>query len=160
IRGTVRLPGSKSISNRILLLAALADGETVIRDLLEADDTQVMLTALRSLGVTCKEEGRRTVRVHGAGGGFTVKKADLNLGNAGAAFRPRTAARAIPTGEYRLSGSARMDERPIGDLGDALRQLGASIEYQGKKGSPPLVIHPAAIRAGGAISVRGDVSSQ
>ncbi|HKU69390.1 MAG TPA: 3-phosphoshikimate 1-carboxyvinyltransferase, partial [Burkholderiales bacterium] len=150
----------KSISNRILLLAALADGETVIRDLLEADDTKVMLTALRALGVQCREEGARIVRVHGAGGAFKTKKADLNLGNAGTAFRPLTAALALSNGEYRLSGVARMDERPIGDLVDALRQLGASIDYQGKQGYPPLAIHPAAIRAGGTIGVRGDVSSQ
>jgi 3-phosphoshikimate 1-carboxyvinyltransferase len=160
VRGTVKLPGSKSISNRILLLSALADGETVIRDLLEADDTQVMLAALRALGVMCREDGKRTVSVRGAGGAFKVKKADLNLGNAGTAFRPLTAVLALSDGEYRLSGVARMDERPIGDLVDALRQLGASIDYQGKQGYPPLAIHPAVIRTGGTISVRGDVSSQ
>ena len=160
VRGTVKLPGSKSISNRILLLAALADGETVIRDLLEADDTQVMLEALRTLGVTWRDEGRRTVRVRGAGGMFPVKRAQLNLGNAGTAFRPLTAVLALCGGEYRLSGVARMDERPIGDLVDALRQLGASIAYLGEEGYPPLVIRPAIIRAGGKVSVRGDVSSQ
>jgi len=160
VRGTVKLPGSKSISNRILLLAALADGETLIRDLLEADDTHVMLGALRALGVTCKDEGGRAVRVRGAGGVFPVKKAELNLANAGTAFRPLTAVLALCGGAYRLSGVARMDERPIGDLVDALRQLGASIEYLGEKGYPPLSIRPAAIRAGGTVSVRGDVSSQ
>ena len=160
VRGTVKLPGSKSISNRILLLAALAGGETLIRDLLEAEDTHVMLEALRALGVSCKNEGGRAVRVRGAGGVFPVKKAELNLANAGTAFRPLTAVLALCGGDYRLSGVARMDERPIGDLVDALRQLGASIDYLGEQGYPPLAIRPAAIRGGGKVSVRGDVSSQ
>jgi len=160
VRGTVKLPGSKSISNRILLLAALADGETLIRDLLDADDTRVMLEALRALGVSCTDEGGRTVRVRGTGGVFPNRKAQLNLGNAGTAFRPLTAVLALCGGEYRLSGVARMDERPIGDLVDALRKLGASIDYLGEEGYPPLAIRPAAIRAGGAVTVRGNVSSQ
>ena len=160
IRGTVKLPGSKSISNRILLLAALAQGETRIRDLLESEDTQVMLDALRALGIACAEEGGHTLRVRGAGGAFPVKKAELALGNAGTAFRPLTAVLALCGGDYRLSGSARMHERPIADLVSALRQLGANIEYLGKEGYPPLAIHPAAIRTGGRVTVRGDVSSQ
>jgi 3-phosphoshikimate 1-carboxyvinyltransferase len=160
IRGTVRLPGSKSISNRILLLAALAQGETRIRDLLESEDTQVMLDALRVLGVACVREDGHALRVRGAGGAFPVKKAELFLGNAGTAFRPLTAVLALCAGEYRLSGTARMHERPIGALVDALRRLGAGIEYLQKEGFPPLAIHPATIRAGGEVSVRGDVSSQ
>ena len=160
VRGTIRLPGSKSISNRILLLAALAQGETRIRDLLESEDTQFMLGALRALGVTCTEEGGHAFRVRGAGGAFPVKKAELFLGNAGTAFRPLTAVLALCAGEYRLSGTPRMHERPIGDLVDALRRLGAGIKYLQKEGFPPLAIHPAAIRAGGRVSVRGDVSSQ
>jgi len=158
--GTVRLPGSKSISNRILLLAALARGETRIRGVLESEDTQVMLEALRALGVTCTDEGVQGLRVRGAGGAFPVKKAELFLGNAGTAFRPLTAVLALCAGEYRLSGVARMHERPIGGLVDALRQLGAGIEYLEKEGYPPLAIHSTAIRAGGKVSVRGDVSSQ
>ncbi len=160
VRGTVELPGSKSISNRILLLAALAHGETLIRDLLESDDTRVMLEALRALGVACTEERRRTLRVRGAGGAFPVKQANLHLGNAGTAFRPLTAVLALCAGEYRLSGVARMHERPIGDLVGALRQLGAGIEYLGREGYPPLAIHAAAIRAGGDVRVSGSVSSQ
>lgn len=160
VRGTVRLPGSKSISNRILLLAALARGETRIRDLLESEDTAVMLDALRALGVACADEGGHTLRVRGAGGAFPVKQADLFLGNAGTAFRPLTAVLALCAGEYRLSGTPRMHERPIGDLVDALRGLGASIEYLQRKGFPPLAIRPGVIRAGGRVSVRGDVSSQ
>ena len=160
VRGTVKLPGSKSISNRILLLAALAQGETIIRDLLESDDTRVMLEALRALGVACSDEGARTVRVRGAGGVFPVKKAELFLGNAGTAFRPLTAVLALCGGEYRLSGIARMDERPIGDLVDALAGIGARIDYLGAAGYPPLAIHPGAVRAGGTVNVRGNVSSQ
>jgi 3-phosphoshikimate 1-carboxyvinyltransferase len=153
--GTVKMPGSKSISNRVLLLAALSRGDTVVRDLLEADDTRVMLEALSRLGV--RIEGNATV--HGVGGQFPVKSAELRLGNAGTAFRPLTAVLAFCGGEYRLSGVARMHERPIGDLVEALRSLGARIDYAGEKGYPPLAIHPGAIR-GGATRVRGDVSSQ
>jgi 3-phosphoshikimate 1-carboxyvinyltransferase len=160
VRGTVKLPGSKSISNRILLLAALAQGETRIRDLLASDDTRVMLEALRQLGIPCTEESDRTLRLRGAGGPFQVKHAELFLGNAGTAFRPLTAVLALCRGEYRLSGVARMHERPIGDLVDALSQLGADIEYLGRKGYPPLAIHAAAIGAGNHVRVRGNVSSQ
>jgi 3-phosphoshikimate 1-carboxyvinyltransferase len=160
VRGTVKLPGSKSISNRILLLAGLAQGDTLIRDLLDSDDTRVMLEALRALGVVCSEEAARTVRVRGASGAFSAKKAELFLGNAGTAFRPLTAVLALCGGEYRLSGAARMDERPIGDLVDALNGIGARIDYLGAPGYPPLAIHPGAIRAGGTVKVRGNVSSQ
>jgi 3-phosphoshikimate 1-carboxyvinyltransferase len=159
VRGTVRLPGSKSISNRILLLAALAAGDTLIHDLLESDDTQVMLEALRALGIGCEEE-RGALRVHGAGGAFPVKRAELFLGNAGTAFRPLTAVLALCGGEYRLSGVPRMHERPIGDLVDALRSHGADIEYLGSSGYPPLAIHPGKVRGGGTVRVRGNVSSQ
>lgn len=160
-RGRVRLPGSKSISNRSLLLAALAEGETDIRDLLASDDVERMLEALRTLGVHWEREGETgNYRVRGVGGPFPVKAADLFLGNAGTAFRPLTAALALSGGEYRLSGVPRMHERPIGDLVDALRQAGADIEYTGNDGYPPLHIRPAAIRAGGVLKVRGDVSSQ
>ena len=160
-RGRVRLPGSKSISNRVLLLAALAEGETDIRDLLASDDVERMLDALRALGVSWqRREGSDDYTVQGVGGAFPVKTAELFLGNAGTAFRPLTAALALAGGEYRLSGVARMHERPIGDLVDALREAGAAIDYLGKEGYPPLAIHPATVRAGGALRVRGDVSSQ
>ena len=160
VRGTVKLPGSKSISNRILLLAALAHGETRIHDLLESEDTQIMLDALRKLGVTWTDEGRGSVHVRGAGGAFPVKKAELLLGNAGTVFRPLTAVLALCAGEYRLTGVARMQERPVGDLVDALRRLGANIEYLGLEGYPPLAIHSAAVHGGGEVSVKGNVSSQ
>jgi 3-phosphoshikimate 1-carboxyvinyltransferase len=156
--GTVKLPGSKSISNRVLLLAALASGETRLHDLLDSDDTRVMLETLRKLGIGVRAEGGATV-VTGAGGIFPVKTAELFLGNAGTAFRPMTAALALCGGEYRLSGVARMHERPIGDLVDALRNLGAAIDYLGKAGYPPLHIKPASLDQE-SVSVRGDVSSQ
>ncbi len=159
--GRVRLPGSKSISNRVLLLAALAQGDTEVRDLLRSDDTERMLEALGTLGVSCeqgRDEGR--VRVSGVAGRFPVKQATLFLGNAGTAFRPLTAALALSGGDYALSGVPRMHERPIGDLVDALRQLGARIDYAENDGFPPLAIAPGEIRAGGTVAVRGDVSSQ
>ena len=152
--GTVRLPGSKSISNRVLLLAALAQGETQIGGLLDADDTRVMQEALKELGV--KFSGPR---VEGAGGPFPVKQAELFLGNAGTAFRPLTAALAFSGGEYRLSGVPRMHERPIADLVDALRGIGARVEYADKEGFPPLAIRPGNIRSE-KLRVKGDVSSQ
>ena len=152
--GSVRLPGSKSISNRVLLLAALAQGETEIGGLLDADDTRVMREALSKLGISFSND-----TIKGAGGPFPVKKAELFLGNAGTAFRPLTAALALSSGEYRLSGVPRMHERPIADLVDALRGMGARIEYADKEGFPPLAIHPGNIRSE-KLRVRGDVSSQ
>jgi 3-phosphoshikimate 1-carboxyvinyltransferase len=157
--GTVRLPGSKSISNRVLLLAALAEGTTDVHDLLQSDDTDRMLDALRTLGVTVEPLGDHACRVTGCGGNFPVKEAKLFLGNAGTAFRPLTAALALSGGRYELSGVPRMHERPIGDLVDALRQLGADIKYLGNAGYPPLRIKPAML-AGDTVQVRGDVSSQ
>ncbi|NCS75504.1 MAG: bifunctional 3-phosphoshikimate 1-carboxyvinyltransferase/cytidylate kinase, partial [Gallionella sp.] len=157
--GSVRLPGSKSISNRVLLLAALAEGVTVVRDLLHSDDTERMLDALRALGVEVGSLGDNTYRVVGCGGNFPNKDAKLFLGNAGTAFRPLTAALALSGGSYELSGVPRMHERPIGDLVDALRQLGAEIRYLGNAGFPPLQIKPANL-AGDTVQVRGDVSSQ
>ncbi len=162
-QGVVRLPGSKSISNRILLLAALAEGVTQVRDLLASDDTARMLDALMALGVPIIHNGNNDYQVQGVGGKvplcFPVNEADLFLGNAGTAFRPLTAVLALAQGHYRLSGVPRMHERPIGDLVDALRQLGADITYLSNKGFPPLEIKPASIRVG-TVTVKGDVSSQ
>jgi 3-phosphoshikimate 1-carboxyvinyltransferase len=158
-RGTVRLPGSKSISNRVLLLAALSDGVTVVRDLLKSDDTDRMLEALATLGISVESLGDNAYRITGCAGDFPNKDAKLFLGNAGTAFRPLTAALALSGGSYELSGVARMHERPIGDLVDGLRQLGADIRYLGNEGFPPLQIAPAKL-AGDTAQVRGDVSSQ
>ncbi|MGI4812643.1 MAG: 3-phosphoshikimate 1-carboxyvinyltransferase [Janthinobacterium lividum] len=168
--GAVRLPGSKSLSNRALLLAALATGSTLITNLLDSDDTRVMLAALERLGVSLSREGSNC-QVQGVGGRFPVRDADIFVGNAGTAVRPLTAALALNDGEYRVSGVPRMHERPIGDLVDGLRQLGANIDYLGNPGFPPLAIHPAQPQSanaaaasvddgGPALSVRGDVSSQ
>ncbi len=158
--GAVRMPGSKSISNRVLLLAALAQGTTEVRDLLHSDDTERMQDALRVLGVQVESLGDNAYRVTGCGGDFPNKDAKLFLGNAGTAFRPLTAALAWAGGHYELSGVARMHERPIGDLVDALRQLGADIRYLDNEGFPPLQIHQATLTGVGRVSVCGDVSSQ
>ena len=158
--GSVRLPGSKSISNRILLLAALAQGTTRIHDLLASEDVERMLEALNQLGVRINKLAQGVVEVAGCDGAFSVRQADLFLGNAGTAFRPLTAALALAGGHYKLSGVPRMHERPIGDLVDALRILGADVRYLGSDRYPPLEIRPAVLGADTVISVRGDVSSQ
>lgn len=160
VRGTMRLPGSKSISNRTLLLAALAEGDTRVRDVLESDDTRYMLDALRALGVVITDEGGGSLLIHGTGGRFPVSRAEISLGNAGTAFRPLTAVLAVTGGDYRLSGVPRMHERPIGDLVDALKRVGARIEYLGAEGYPPLQILPGRIELDEPVTVRGSVSSQ
>ena len=164
--GTVRLPGSKSISNRVLLLAGLAEGTTRVHDLLDSDDTRVMLDALRALGCGLQEHGR-VLHVIGIGGQLRVHEAQLFLGNAGTAMRPLTAALALLAatqgGVFELSGVPRMHERPIGDLVDALRPLGCTITELGTPGYPPLRLSGQAggrLATGRAIRVRGDVSSQ
>ena len=157
-RGSMTLPGSKSISNRALLLAALAGGRTVLRGVLASDDTSVMLAALRALGIVLEEDGD-TVVIEGARR-FPVQSAELFMGNAGTAIRPLTAALAVLGGDYRLSGVARMHERPIGDLVDALRMLGSHIEYLGNPGYPPLHIKQGSADASRPVRVKGNVSSQ
>lgn len=159
-KGVIRLPGSKSISNRTLLLAALAKGATNILELLASDDTHVMLAALQTLGVKWEQVGEtQDFVVHGVGGILPVHQADLFMGNAGTAIRPLTAALAVIGGEYTLHGVARMHERPIGDLVDALNAVGTQIEYTGVAGYPPLHIRRGHIRAQ-RMQVRGNVSSQ
>ena len=164
-QGSVRLPGSKSISNRVLLLAGLSSGTTIIHDLLDSDDTRVMLAALRTLG--CRIENRDdSWQVTGLGGRLQVRDAKLFLGNAGTAMRPLTAALAVLAatqgGSFELSGVQRMHERPIGDLVDALRHLGCAIKYLALEGYPPVRLEStnSPLRLDGPIRVRGDVSSQ
>ncbi|WP_394777871.1 3-phosphoshikimate 1-carboxyvinyltransferase [Undibacterium sp.] len=160
VQGTVRLPGSKSISNRILLLAALANGATQIKDLLASDDTMVMLNALNTLGVHwTQQEGTQDYTVQGINGAFPVHQADLFMGNAGTAIRPLTAALAVIGGDYTIHGVPRMHERPIGDLVDALNAVGTQVEYTGVAGFPPLHIRRGHIHAQ-RLQVRGNVSSQ
>jgi 3-phosphoshikimate 1-carboxyvinyltransferase len=164
--GTVRLPGSKSISNRVLLLAGLAEGQTVVHDVLQSDDTRVMLDALRALGCRIDEQGQ-TVVVQGLGGQLVEHEADLFLGNAGTAMRPLAATLAVLAatqgGHFTLRGVPRMHERPIGDLVDALVPLGCTVHCMGQPGYPPLAVSGS---TGGRLSldapirVRGDVSSQ
>ena len=165
--GTVHLPGSKSISNRVLLLAGLCQGRTRVRDLLDSDDTQVMLAALRSLGCGLQAQADGSLDVTGLGGQLKVQQAALFLGNAGTAMRPLAAALAVLAalqgGDFGLSGVPRMHERPIGDLVDALRQLGCDIQYLGQDGYPPLALRGQAgggLNTNREIRVRGDVSSQ
>ena len=164
--GRVRLPGSKSISNRVLLLAGLAQGTTAIHDLLDSDDTRVMLEALRTLGCQLDRQGT-VLNVTGIGGRLSVREASFFLGNAGTAMRPLTAALAVLAatqgGRFEVAGVARMHERPIGDLVNALRPLGCTIDELGNSGYPPLRLsgHAGARLALAApIKVRGDVSSQ
>ncbi len=158
--GSVILPGSKSISNRMLLLAALAEGTTDIRELLASDDTHVMLMALQTLGVHWTQHGAsQDYTVTGTGGTLPVHSADLFMGNAGTAIRPLTAALAAIGGDYTVHGVARMHERPIGDLVDALNAAGAKIDYTGNPGFPPLHIHRGSLHPR-RMQVRGNVSSQ
>ncbi|MGA8033589.1 MAG: 3-phosphoshikimate 1-carboxyvinyltransferase, partial [Casimicrobiaceae bacterium] len=160
-QGSVALPGSKSISNRTLLLAALADGTTRLAGLLDADDTQRMIEALRMLGVRVDHDrDSGDCVVAGVGPVFPRRSAALFLGNAGTAVRPLTAVLAMQGGDYTIDGVARMRERPIGDLVDALRHQGCDLRYLGNAGFPPLAIGASGGRAGGRIPIRGDVSSQ
>jgi len=159
-QGSVVLPGSKSISNRALLLAALSSGTTTLKNLLDADDTQVMRNALRQLGLSVIDQADKVCVVEGCGGKFPVQNADLFMGNAGTAIRPLTAALAMQGGNYRLSGVPRMHERPIRDLVDGLRQVGANIDYELQEGYPPIKILAADIEIKDVVKVRGDVSSQ
>jgi 3-phosphoshikimate 1-carboxyvinyltransferase len=158
--GTVTLPGSKSISNRVLLLSALCQGTTVVHDLLDSDDTRVMLAALRQLGCGVDVAGT-TVTITGLGGrAWPTEAIEFFMGNAGTAMRPLTAALAVQGGDFTLTGVPRMHERPIGDLVDALRELGCTIDYLGNEGFPPLRIGQPQLRLDKPIPVRGDVSSQ
>ncbi len=163
--GTVSLPGSKSISNRVLLLAGLSDGVTRVHDLLASDDTKVMLAALRELGCGLETDADGVLSVTGIGGQLRARTAKLFLGNAGTAMRPLTAALALLAatqgGSFELSGVPRMHERPIGDLVDALRGLGCPVDCLGQEGYPPLRLSgPAALTLDAPVRVRGDVSSQ
>lgn len=160
VTGAVQLPGSKSLSNRLLLLAALAAGTTEVRNLLDSDDTRYMAAALETLGVSLEFSDQRTkCLVAGQGGPFAVPAADLFLGNAGTAIRPLCAALCLGQGIYTLTGEPRMLERPIAHLVDALRALGADIRYQQAEGYPPLTLKANGLR-GGRVAIKGNVSSQ
>lgn len=158
--GQVTLPGSKSITNRILLLSAIAKGETTIKHPLQSDDTHHMIEALKILQVDLTQKENGDILIQGAQGQFKNKSAEIFLGNAGTAFRPLTAALAFSQGDYMLSGVPRMHERPIKDLVDALLQLNADITYLNEEGYPPLKISPSEIIINGSVKIRGDISSQ
>ncbi len=160
VSGQVTLPGSKSITNRILLLSAIADGATTIIGSLVSDDTLHMIDALKKLQVDLTQKDNGDILIHGTRGNFKNKSAEIFLGNAGTAFRPLTAALSFSKGQYTLSGLPRMHERPIKDLVDALLQLNADITYLGQEGYPPLKISPSEIMINGPIKIRGDISSQ
>ncbi len=161
INGEINLPGSKSVSNRALLLASLAEGETVLSNLLDSDDIRHMLNALKKLGVDFQlSEDRSRCRVTGLGRAFVAEKAEeLFLGNAGTAMRPLCAALCLSQGEFTLTGEPRMEERPIGALVDALRQVGADVSYLKNEGYPPLAIKGTGLQ-GGKVAIDGSVSSQ
>jgi len=162
-KGEIRLPGSKSISNRVLLLSSLAHGSTQLYGLLDADDTQVMRTALVSLGVSMRQfekDSQTVLEIEGGHGAFVNHQADLFMGNAGTAIRPLTAALAVLGGDYYLHGVPRMHERPIADLVDGLLAIGARITYAGQVGYPPIRIETGLIDTTQVVRVRGDVSSQ
>ena len=157
--GTVHLPGSKSISNRALLLAALADGTTRLEGLLKADDTERMIESLVKLGIKIERVDDETALVAGCGGKFPVRHAELFIGNAGTAARTLSAVLAFANGSYTIDGVARMRERPIADLIAALRELGAQITCTEREGFLPLEFRPAS-NLGSSVHVRGNVSSQ
>lgn len=154
-----RPPGSKSLTNRALLCAALAQGESTISNALVSDDTRYMIDALRRLGLSVHERDDGTrISISGTGGQYPVKRAELHVGNAGTAMRFLTAALATSVGDYVLDGDARMRERPIGDLIDALRQLGGAVTAR-DGAYPPVEIHSAGLR-GGTCTIDGSTSSQ
>lgn len=160
VNGSVTLPGSKSLSNRILLLAALAKGTTVVENLLDSDDIRHMLGALKQLGVQVSLNDDKTVAtVQGVGGQFLTPSEPLFLGNAGTAYRPLTAVLAAVKGDYELVGEPRMEERPIGHLVDALQALGGDVRYLKNKDYPPLKIVGGQIN-GGNVEIDGSISSQ
>ena len=161
IEGEINLPGSKSLSNRALLLAALAEGTTTITNLLQSDDTRHMLSALKQLGInyTLCDDEKKCIVVGNAGALQNVNLTELFLGNAGTAMRPLCAALCLGKGSYVLTGEPRMKERPIGHLVDALREAGANITYLENEGYPPLQIKADGLK-GGKVEIDGSISSQ
>jgi len=159
VNGSISLPGSKSITNRILLMAALCNGQTIVNNYLKSDDTNHMVSALKTLGVIFRSTENSLV-IEGVNHKFPVTEAKLFLGNAGTAFRPLTAVLSIMGGNYEISGIPRMHERPIKHLVNALEQIGAKINYLGASGFPPIKILPSNITYQSPIKINGTVSSQ
>lgn len=160
VRGAIRPPGSKSITNRALACAALAEGESTLTGALDSEDTQVMIAALRQLGIAIDADlSSAVLRIKGCGGRIPAPGGELYVANSGTTIRFLAALVALGRGEFRLDGTPRMRERPIGDLVEALRQLGADAESEGPNGCPPVVIRAHGL-PGGPAKVRGDISSQ
>jgi len=160
VSGSIRPPGSKSITNRALACAALADGKSRLSGALHSEDTVVMTEALRSLGIDVDVDTQAaTIAVDGCGGNLPSTKADLYVANSGTTVRFLTALVAIGHGTFRLDGTARMRERPIADLVDALQALGVDVQCEQDTNCPPVVIRAAGL-TGGAVRIRGDISSQ
>ena len=162
VRGCIKLPGSKSITNRVLLMAALGSGVTKLIDPLRSEDTDQMINALIKLGVSVKEvnNDKKIIEIKGAEHNFPNKNTNLFLGNSGTTFRPLAAVLAMMRGDYYLSGIERMHERPIKDLVDALEQMGSSIQYEKNHGYPPITINNSSIEISEPIQIKGDISSQ
>ena len=162
VRGCIKLPGSKSITNRVLLMAALGNGVTKLIDPLRSEDTDQMINALIKLGVSVKEvnDDKNIIEIKGAEHNFPNKNTNLFLGNSGTTFRPLAAVLAMMGGDYYLSGIERMHERPIKDLVDALEQMGSSIQYEKNHGYPPITINNSSIEISEPIQIKGDISSQ
>ncbi len=160
LRATIRPPGSKSITNRALVCAALAEGESLLTGALESEDTEVMMKALGRLGIVVEHDpAAATVRVVGCGGQLPAREADLYVANSGTTARFLTAVCALGQGTYRLDGTPRMRERPIADLLGALRQLGADAVSERDNGCLPVVVRGSGLRGGRAV-LAGSVSSQ
>ena len=162
VRGCIKLPGSKSITNRVLLMAALGSGVTKLIDPLRSEDTDQMINALIKLGVSVEEvnNDKKIIEIKGAEHNFPNKNTNLFLGNSGTTFRPLAAVLAMMRGNYYLSGIQRMHERPIKDLVDALEQMGSSIQYEKNHGYPPITINNSSIKISEPIQIKGDISSQ
>lgn len=157
---TVRPPGSKSLTNRALVCAALSDGTSVLSGALDSDDTRVMIDGLNQLGIPVSaSDDRKTLTVEGAGGTIPALEADLHIGNSGTTVRFLTAMTTLGRGAFRLDGVSRMRERPLGDLADALNALGAQVTCESPGRCPPVMIHANGLK-GGSASVRGNISSQ
>ncbi|MDX1943930.1 MAG: 3-phosphoshikimate 1-carboxyvinyltransferase [Pirellulaceae bacterium] len=160
VRGNIRPPGSKSITNRALVCAALAEGTSTLTGALDSEDTRVMIDSLGRLGIRVESLSEdRTLIVHGCGGRIPAKSADLFVGNSGTTIRFLTALCALGHGTFRLDGVPRMRERPIGDLLEALNQLGASCRGELKDGFPPVIVQASGL-PGGTAKIRGNISSQ
>ncbi len=160
VSASIRPPGSKSITNRALICAALGSQTTQLHGCLQSDDTQVMVESLQRVGVKIQSsDDGKELTVHGCNGRFPIDQADLFVGNSGTSMRFLTAALTVGNGTYRLDGVPRMRQRPIGHLLGALNDLGCDAQGDSQSGFPPVVVHARGIE-GGTAEIPGDISSQ